>query len=366
MIEKKDKKNHLDQREEMMFRLSKIFLFSFHLFLLIFFWMVGSVPMIVLSAISVIVYFTVLLFTADKPSIFWLTTFVEVNIYTFACVLTLGWDYGFQNFLVAIIPFTYYCAYLMRKLKNRFTINPMHYSLGSVILFVLLRLWWMKYSYKFEVVDHFGLITIMDTINVCVALLTMIVFMSLYYEMTFGREKELSTDAETDQLTGLSNRRTMLLAMDKAERMAIKKGQLMAASIIDIDNFKHVNDNYGHDVGDMVLKTLAKEIKEIEQTYLTACRWGGEEFVFLCVGGRAYEDLQEQMQGLLRKMAATKIEYAPGQSLSVTLTCGVALASPGESSTALVKRADEYLYFGKHNGKNQVVTELVYKKGNKK
>ena len=363
MEENRSNKSQLDNKEKVVFRITKISLFFFHLLLLAFFALNGSKHMIVISTISVIIYFCMLLFTADRPGLFWIITYSEVTVYTIATVLTLGWDFGFQNYLLGIIPCTYYCSYMMRKMKNRFTINPLYYSIASGVIFLLLRQWWIRYSYRYASIDPLGVSVVLDSINCVIAIGSLLLFFTLYYDMTFDREKELSTDAETDLLTGLSNRRTMLLAMDKAERMAIKKGQLMAASIIDIDNFKHVNDNYGHDVGDIVLKTLAKEIKEIEQTYLTACRWGGEEFVFLCVGGRAYEDLLEQMTALMHKMAAMKIEYAPGRSLSVTITCGIALAVPGEGSTALVKRADEYLYYGKTHGKNQVVTEIVYKKG---
>lgn len=363
MGEKNSKKNQLDKLEEAVFRFTKIMLFAFHVLLLAFFWVIGSRLMIVISSISVIAYFCVLLFTKDKPGTFWIVLYSEVTIYTIASTLTLGWNYGFQHYLVAIIPVTYYCGYMTKKLKKRWIINPMAPSVASAIVYVLLRYWWMVKAYRFSSLDPYGMSLVMDSINSIITIGAVILFFTLYHNMTSGREKELSNDAETDQLTGLANRRTMLLAMDKAERMAIKKGQLMAASIIDIDNFKHVNDNYGHDVGDLVLKTLAENIKEIEQTYLNACRWGGEEFVFLCVGGRAYEDLLEQMKALLYKMQNTKIEYAPGMTISVTITCGIALAVPGESSTALVKRADEYLYYGKTHGKNQVVTEMIYKKG---
>lgn len=352
-----------DNLENAIFLGTRIMLLIFHVLLLGVFVILNKPLMVVVSAISVFIYLLLLLFTTGRPGEFAITLYTEVILYTLFGVFSMGWEYGFQFYLIAVIPGVFYFAYLMRKLRYRWTYNPIILAITNAVLYMLLRGWWLRKVDVFVTVDADGLAVAITTLNEIVTLVSSILFMAMYHDTTEGHEKELSTDAETDQLTGLSNRRTMLAAMDKAERLAIKKGQPMAAAIIDIDNFKHVNDTYGHDVGDIVLKTLAAEIKEMQQSYLSACRWGGEEFVFLCVGGRAYEDLLDEMNKLLRKMSAKVIEFAPGHSLQVTITCGIALAVTGESSNALIKRADDYLYYGKMHGKNQVVTEIVFKRG---
>lgn len=352
-----------DNKEQVVFLGTKIGLLIFHIILLGVFAVLQKPVMIAVSAISVLIYVLLIIFTTDRPGELAISLYLEVSIYTIFGVFSMGWMYGFQLYLIAVIPGVFYFAYLMRKRRYRWAYNPVYLTMVSAILYMMLRGWWLRKAENFVTVDAGGLAVVITTFNELVTLLSTIMFLTMYHDTTAGHEKELSTDAETDQLTGLSNRRTMLIAMDKAERLAIKKGQPMAASIIDIDNFKHVNDTYGHDVGDIVLKTLATEIKEMEQSYLSACRWGGEEFVFLCVGGRAYEDLLDEMNKLLRRMSSKVIEFAPGHSLQVTITCGIALASAGESSNSLIKRADDYLYYGKMHGKNQVVTEIVFKRG---
>ena len=356
-------KQGFDNVENVSYFAIKIALLLFHTLLLGLFILLESKAMIIVSAISVVVYLMLLILTGDRPGEFVIAMFAEIMIYTVAGVTNMGWDYAFQLYLIAEIPCLFYFSYLMNKLRYRWGYNPAYLAIANAVAYLLLRNWWTRNRRGFVPNASGDLASTFALVNEIITLTGIILFSVIYHRMTSGHEKALSTDAQTDQLTGLPNRRTMLTAMEKAERLAVKKGQMMAASIIDIDNFKHVNDTYGHDVGDIVLKTLAEEIKQMQQTYLSACRWGGEEFVFLCMGGRAYEDLLEEMNGLLRRMSSKVIEFAPGHSLQVTITCGIALAMEHESGDDLVKRADEYLYYGKMHGKNQVVTEVAYRKG---
>lgn len=356
-------KQGFDSVENVSYLSIKIALLLFHIVLLGLFILLESTIMIVVSGVSVAVYLLLLLFTKDRPGEFAITLFAEVMIYTIAGVTNMGWYYAFQLYMIAEIPCLFYFAYLMNKLRYRWEYNPAYLAIANAIIYLLLRNWWNRNERGFTPNANGDLSSMIALLNEIITLMGVILTSVIYNRMTSGHEKALSTDAQTDQLTGLPNRRTMLTAMEKAEKLAVKKGQMMAASIIDIDNFKHVNDTYGHDVGDIVLKTLAEEIKEMQQTYLSACRWGGEEFVFLCMGGRAYEDLLEEMNGLLRRMSSKVIEFAPGHTLQVTITCGIALAMEHESGDDLVKRADEYLYYGKMHGKNQVVTEVEFRKG---
>ncbi|HEY8255364.1 MAG TPA: PleD family two-component system response regulator [Rhizomicrobium sp.] len=166
--------------------------------------------------------------------------------------------------------------------------------------------------------------------------------------------------AITDQLTGLHNRRYMARHLDTLLEGAQKNGRPLAFVIMDIDFFKQVNDTYGHDIGDEVLKEFASRIAANVRGIDLACRYGGEEFVvampdtdtaFAC---NIAERLRQSIE-----TTPVKISRAPGQ-LSITISIGIAQCE-GEADTAdkLLHRADQALYRAKRTGRNKVVADAA-------
>lgn len=165
----------------------------------------------------------------------------------------------------------------------------------------------------------------------------------------------LRNAALIDQLTGLPNRRYLEMNLTSTlsdyDRSRLTFGML----VVDIDFFKKVNDTYGHDVGDQVLKFVASTMA----ANLRACdfvgRWGGEEFVVIVryVG----KELLHRVAEKLRCLVANSFLVVQDQRVSVTITIGGALVGDGESAETLLKRADLKLYEGKQNGRNRVVID---------
>jgi diguanylate cyclase (GGDEF)-like protein/PAS domain S-box-containing protein len=165
----------------------------------------------------------------------------------------------------------------------------------------------------------------------------------------------LRNAALIDQLTGLPNRRYLEMNLNASlsdyDRSRLTFGLLM----VDIDFFKKVNDTYGHDVGDQVLKFVASTMG----ANLRACdfvgRWGGEEFVVIVryVGTEMLRRVAEK----LRYLVANSFLVAQEQRVAVTITVGGALVKVGEDAESLLKRADIRLYEGKQGGRNRVVID---------
>jgi two-component system cell cycle response regulator len=166
--------------------------------------------------------------------------------------------------------------------------------------------------------------------------------------------------AITDQLTGLHNRRYMSRHLDTLMTDAQKNGRPLAFVIMDIDFFKQVNDTYGHDIGDEVLKEFAARINANVRGIDLACRYGGEEFVVampdtdMAFATNIAERLRHSIE-----TTPVKISRNPGY-LNITISIGIARCE-GEGDTAeqLLHRADQALYRAKRTGRNKVVADAA-------
>jgi len=161
--------------------------------------------------------------------------------------------------------------------------------------------------------------------------------------------------AVTDQLTGLHNRRYMTGQLGALVARAVKGGEPTSALLIDIDHFKKINDNFGHDAGDEVLREFALRVASNVRAIDLPCRYGGEEFVVIMpdTNIEAAERIAERIR---MHVAGTPFRLANGaELLTVTISIGVA-ATAGETDTpaALLKRADEAVYEAKAAGRNKV------------
>ena len=159
----------------------------------------------------------------------------------------------------------------------------------------------------------------------------------------------------TDGLTGLANRKAFDHAIQRVAEETMLAGGVFTLLMVDIDHFKSFNDNYGHQVGDQVLRLVARTLTDGVKGRDVAARYGGEEFGILLPDTALQAGVV--VGNALRKAIATKdvINRANGERLArITMSVGVAEFSHGESVTDLIERADAALYTAKHNGRNQV------------
>jgi diguanylate cyclase len=171
-----------------------------------------------------------------------------------------------------------------------------------------------------------------------------------------GELAEAQAVAETDPLTGLANRRAFQARLAKAMAQALSEGTPLSVAFCDIDFFKKINDNHGHDTGDRILRMVAEALVEGlgEDAYVG--RFGGEEFLVLFDGimaRRAAMRVDEVRDELSGRHLVSK---TTGEPLgTVTFSAGVAQLADGEDDGAMLKRADEALYAAKNGGRNRVL-----------
>ena len=161
----------------------------------------------------------------------------------------------------------------------------------------------------------------------------------------------LKKEAYTDQLTGLFNRRRAMEYIKTVREEYPDKP--ISIAIGDIDFFKKVNDTYGHDMGDEVLKDVAKIMVDACGKDAFLARWGGEEFLMVfpdCNGDDAYARIED----VRRTIQKTAIRVG-GNEIHITMTMGLAEYDFNSDLQSTIKEADDKLYTGKANGRNQVV-----------
>lgn len=166
-------------------------------------------------------------------------------------------------------------------------------------------------------------------------------------------EQRMSKEAVTDALTSLYNRRYVQDVLKNRESLIKTDPKFhLSVMMLDVDRFKSVNDTYGHEVGDEVLKTVAGVIKHVVRDVDVVGRYGGEEFIVLM---HSPFDIAVKVAERIRKNVE-RTEVATGsRKLAVTVSIGLAHFPPDTSHEYVVRRADEMLYKAKNSGRNKVV-----------
>ncbi len=161
--------------------------------------------------------------------------------------------------------------------------------------------------------------------------------------------KNLETKSETDPLTGLYNKRTILDILNKEFELALSKKIPLSVIMIDIDDFKSYNDTFGHLAGDSVIKRVGEIIKKSIRKIDSGGRFGGDEFVVI-LSGTGEEGARRVVERMEKALQSTTFFHKP-----VTLSFGVATSEPDDTPRKILVRADKNLYEAKQQGKNRAV-----------
>ena len=179
-------------------------------------------------------------------------------------------------------------------------------------------------------------------------------------EESEARIRELETELETtsdlvrhDQLTGVLNRRGLEEMFNKEVARGKRHDTLLCVGLLDIDNFKKLNDALGHDVGDQALIHLANVCRETLRPQDTVARFGGEEFVILL----PETPMEEAVIALtrLQRELTKKFFLSGNEKVLITFSAGVTQMLPDDNQATVIKRADEAMYKAKQTGKNRVI-----------
>lgn len=279
-----------------------------------------------------------------------------INIAVFLIIhyLLLGPDFAFQYISLGTIPLIFFAAYVAGKSVN---FSKMA-SLIAFVAFVVMNIIVSFIEYPLlpvrDVAKH-----IIIGFNLLSAFMMSINFMSLFVIKTTAdanalenKNEDLEQSANIDALTGLRNRLNIETYIKRAIYQASGEGKDCSFLMCDIDNFKHINDTYGHDCGDQVLKNIASVIKSEIRPDDLAFRWGGEE-ILIIVNAKGYiaKKVAERCRNAIEQSSVTYQD----KEIKVTITIGGVSYYQGATRDTLINKADENLYIGKKNGKNQVV-----------
>lgn len=331
-----------------------------HLIFTIVFGVCHVIPLFLYNVAITIFYFYLSFIALKKKryTLIYIVTVVEVLSHSTMASLLMGWHFGFMIYTIAVIPVAFYLTYTLPHFEGSI-VAPVISSTAVVVCYMLVRVICGRCEpfYKGNYPDN--LPAGLYYFNSMVTFILMVSFSILfaleirYMQRQLEQENhKLGEIANYDPLTHLLNRRSMNMKLDYVMEKAVSAKKPFSLIMADLDDFKKVNDTYGHDCGDGVLITISDIITRNLREEDSVCRWGGEEILILMnanteVSGKVAERIRKEVE-------ETRIHYKENE-VQVTITLGVAAYQEGMDIPAMIENADQKLYQGKNNGKNQVV-----------
>lgn len=314
--------------------------------LMLFFYVCKATFLVYFSIPTIFVYLIGYFLIYKKMFAFYVwMVYLWITLYMSLATLCLGFKYGFHLYSLSMIPIIYYTNYIAYKLNQKrvksafFTFIIIACYLGCTI-FV---------SFNGPIYPGTNISEAVFWItNSIIVFWFLIFYTKMLIKTTIESEEKLKEMSYVDRLTGLYNRHYM---MDKLEK-ATEQNSLSTVAMIDIDDFKKINDVYGHNAGDYVLQNLSQIMKDVCGESVIS-RWGGEEFLLLFENYTGAKDTMENLRATVEK---TKFEFE-GQRIKVSVTVGIADRGEQKSIDKWVQSADNRLYVGKKQGKNVIIYE---------
>ena len=332
-----------------------------HFLFAILFLAFGSIILMLYNLLSFLVYESMVSLAKNKH--FKLIVFaicVEVNLFVFLTSLAYGHELGFNLFCFLLIPASFYITYTAKNYKHPFLVSALISSIAMGMF--IFSIFYPGGSFDKLVIDHPKLVSFSMVVNIFITCFLLSIFSFMFtIEMRNStttlenRTKQLKQLSSVDPLTKLANRRSMMEKLNIAMHLLKKDKKIFSIVMGDIDDFKKVNDTYGHDAGDKVLVMVAETISSQLRDGDYVSRWGGEEILILVNGNlEAAKSLSER---ILNKLNQSEVIYE-NRPVKVTMTFGVAQANESFRIEDFIQQADNRLYYGKTHGKNQVVAEI--------
>lgn len=172
------------------------------------------------------------------------------------------------------------------------------------------------------------------------------------------RTEKLEQVAHTDFLTGVMNRRGVLLRLEAERNRLAHTGGLLAVMLVDVDHFKRINDTWGHAVGDRALLAVARVLQATVRDYDLVARWGGEEFLIALFGLTKFDELQVVADKLLAAIRQHNLDCGEAR-IDLAYSIGGVMASPQANLDTIVQQADAALYRAKDLGRNRAVLDCL-------
>lgn len=325
--------------------------------------LIGKVYFLVAINVAAVLLYMVLgyvLAPKEKYKIIFVASFFEIMLNVFISSIMLGAGYDFKTYTLSLIPGAFYMAHTWpEESKNKYDISiiPLFSTFVIGIMYVTLDILQSVVPPTYVGELPYNIKTIIHYFNIFIAVFMLLAFSILFalevryiQKLLSDENSRLDKIASSDPLTKALNRRSLYNIIN--DEISSNEHLQFGFIILDIDDFKKVNDTYGHVVGDRVLVKVASVIRENLREGDYFCRWGGEEFLLMVHG-------EEDVYGIVAERIREGIEKEKFQGgptcFSVTATLGVSAYQVGVQIRTLVDLADQKMYFGKKHGKNQVV-----------
>ena len=339
----------LEYRAKFISYMVDVFLLAMSLFYAVFYLSKTAWFLAAFCLATSIIYLVYLWFLEEHYDAWVNTCFISILLFTIINTLFAGWQAGFQNFLFAeaVAFFLPNVRRASSSLKT-FLITAFFGVVYNVLFILFLLNIDCTHIFNIEGLNR------LYFLNTNASFFTIIMFAFVYSTHSEKRLNELSRRADFDELTKLYNRYAInQILVNLIEEFKYTKKPFSVA-ILDIDFFKNVNDTYGHNSGDDVLKGIAKILKKYTKTGATVGRWGGEEFIIIAP---SHIDTNKFVRDLdtIRKYINSGEFVSAGQRIAVTVSIGVDRYRDGWGVKEVVEAADKNLYRAKETGRNKIV-----------
>lgn len=315
-----------------------------HVFNVFLFWKFGLFPLVVLNVISSAIYVIFLtIFKNENLRISF--AYFEIIFFSAMTELISGGHLGTLTFVIGMVAVIFFMLPYSNRKKHIYQL------IGAMLAVAISLISVFNYSLYPELMDlvllHSSFVKVM---NLIITLFSLFYLTNLYLvELKTTREK-LDYNINHDVLTGLYNRRFFEGIMKRSKE---EKETSYSVAMLDVDDFKKINDTYGHETGDRVLAAVSKCIESCLPENAVAVRWGGEEFVLYLPQVDSAQAL-DVLNDFRAKLSEQEI-YHKGTRVVITATIGLCTGESIADYEEYIRQADEKLYWGKQHGKNQIV-----------
>ena len=334
---------------------------TIHMIFLFFYYRIGLFPMILYNILCICgyVFFSTEAYKGNKNKGFFYYTILEVPLHAVLSTLYIGWNYNFMLILILAITIVFYFVLFIEKFKHPVIFSTI-VGIVYAILYIGLRLHSFAVLPLYKITRNLDMYrTFFQYFNIIVTFIG-VIFFNLMLNIEYGYVKnilvkentKLDNYASFDPLTNLLNRRSTDERLKELFDAHYHDEDAFSIIMCDIDKFKSVNDTYGHDAGDYVLKEVAWILKDTVRDGDIVSRWGGEEFLIIVHSHKANAAILAER--IRAQVEAHTYKYK-NIDLHITITLGVSSYHANSNIDALIKSADQKLYRGKENGRNQVV-----------
>lgn len=315
-----------------------------HIIYLVLFIIVQATAMIYIDVASILLYlYFFYILKKKKYYIYALCCGNEFLIFMSAATILCGFDSGFHLTLIGLCVVSFFTAYfsVVRGIRN-----PLIWTGLSIVVYI--TIFFISYLNEPMYVLPNWLNMLFFTIHAVFSFVLVAGYLVVFLQYAFRLEKRIMNESRTDELTKISNRYALY---DYLDTIADKSNYFLA--IFDIDDFKLVNDKYGHVCGDYILTKLADiSVKLLEDCFV--CRYGGEEFVVISNVKQNETEFSYELEKFRSEIEKTKFVFE-GNVIKTTITIGASRYSKQIPINKWIELADKNLYEGKNTGKNKIV-----------